>query len=564
MAYDSELEEVFETLLGLFRFSPTDHQYKALYQFAAFYTHKDAGKVFILKGTAGTGKTTLIQVMSRFLGKSNHDVVMLAPTGRAAKVITSKTRKYASTIHRHIFENLELPSGRMLFERKSNQDAQGTWYIVDEASMVGDQDGGFDPVSGITNPSLLGELFTYVFAHREDTRLVLVGDPAQLPPIGSENSPALNEIYLKQKFNYNILKASLTEVKRQALESGILAGATLLRASLDAESGVPPCLADLGPDVQVLESGSDALEMYITEYSKESMDEIVMISYSNSMAVQINKAVRARMYDEPGPVTEGDLLMIVKNNYSFAHRKMPFIANGEMCRVVKVFRETEEVVYGCRFCSVILAFEDLKGETVEIECKIFLDLLESKDPMISRDKIQNIISGIRTSSEKKVNEKKDPYLNALQVKFGYCVTGHKSQGGQWKKVILVFEPRYPQVSMKEYLRWSYTVFTRAEEKLYMLNCPFLEPMSLPTLQETPRFVFKEVLLSEDNFDAEDLHLLKRYGRQMIDLLNGKISADTEARKHMIRVANAEADPETEAELALINYLEVYEENLKTP
>jgi hypothetical protein len=282
------------------------------------------------------------------------------------------------------------------------------------------------------------------------------------------------------------------------------------------------------------------------------------------MAVQINKAVRARMYDEPGPVTEGDLLMVVKNNYSFAHRKMPFIANGEMCRVVKVFRETEEVVYGCRFCSVILAFEDLKGETVEIECKIFLDLLESKDPMISRDKIQNIISGIRTSSEKKVNEKKDPYLNALQVKFGYCVTGHKSQGGQWKKVILVFEPRYPQVSMKEYLRWSYTVFTRAEDKLYMLNCPFLEPMPLPALQETPRFVFTEALLTEDNFDAEDLHLLKRYGRQMIDLLNGKISADTEARKHMIRVANAEADPETEAELALINYLEVYEENLKTP
>lgn len=468
---DDFRRELIARLLGQQDISLTEGQEAALAVFQRFASTDDARGVFLLTGSAGTGKTFLINLCTAYLRKNGWHVVLLAPTGRAAKVITRRTQRPAYTIHHHIYETAEDLYGGLSFALRKNKEKKRTVYIVDEASMIGDQ------TDGSTRQGLLLDLLDYAFDSEEAHKLMLVGDPVQLPPVGHQNSPALDADYLRYKGKTDLYAAHLDEVKRQEASSGLLENAMRLRDAYLAGGDPPPELLSTR-DVQQMESAWDAIETYLGYYREGDPDRVLFITYSNFRAVKVNEAIRAQLFHyEKALLLPSDLLMVVRNNYAWGDEKIPFIANGEMCTVREVDPGSYEEKYGLKWMDAELEFFDVQLQPQRIPCKVILDLLDSKLPQVDATTLREVVQARARVYEglppRQAFEllQKDPYANALQVKYGYAVTGHKAQGGQWGQVIVGFEPDYGN-DPQNYLRWAYTTLTRAEERVFLLDCPF--------------------------------------------------------------------------------------------
>lgn len=444
----------------------TDDQQAAFREFREFLQAGVPRSAFLLTGSAGTGKTFLINLLSKDLKQKGYEVILLAPTGRAAKVITRRTKRLAYTIHHHIYAPIEA-AGDVYFRLKENKAAARTVYIVDEGSMIGD-DGGV---------GVLRDLCSFVYGNEPDRKLILVGDPVQLPPVGLKESPALNPQVLTKEADVVVWHAHLTEVKRQLHDSEILENAVHIRDAYLA--GEPESLVlEPGREVQVLENGYEGVEIFLGYYREGDPDRVVFITYSNWQATKVNQAIRHAIHGEPELLAVGDQVMVVRNNYRWGDpKKLPFLANGEMGIVRQVYPESREERYGLQWMDAEVEFADKFGEPFLISCKLILSLLEAKEPQVD-SATMNVIARARQEeyrdlaySQAQAMLLQDPYIHGLQIKYGYAITGHKSQGGQWENVIIGFEPDYGKDPMA-YLRWSYTVFTRAESRVFLLSCPF--------------------------------------------------------------------------------------------
>jgi exodeoxyribonuclease-5 len=446
-------------------FEPTFQQRKLVESLSEFLL-SSPDKIFLLKGYAGTGKTSVISALIRALHELKQSVVLLAPTGRAAKVLSSYSGYPAYTIHKKIYRQHVVGDEMSQFSLGINMHKH-TLFIVDEASMI--------TTSGERNfgtGDLLGDLLSFVYGS-EGCRLLLIGDVAQLPPVGQMYSPALDNSYLGG-YGFHVKDFLLTEVFRQADDSGILKNATYLRTLLtDEQVGAFPVFETNFPDI-VRVSGEDLIEEISSAYSRDGMDETIIVSRSNKRANIFNNGVRNRILYREEELSTGDLLMVVRNNYFWAKStagKLDFIANGDVAEVKRVRRVHE--MYDFRFADVELYFPDYE---VEMDAKILLDVLQSESASLNSEdsnklflSVQEDYMDIRNKKERLKKMREDPYLNALQVKFAYSVTCHKAQGGQWKNVFIDKGYVTEEMVDMEYLRWLYTAVTRASERLYLIN-----------------------------------------------------------------------------------------------
>lgn len=446
------------------KYAPTAGQTHLANAVTRFLFSEKDRLTFVLKGYAGTGKTTFISALVKVLPSINFKTVMLAPTGRAAKVMQVYAGRMASTIHRHIYEAVTIPGGGVHFKLAKNKH-RNTVFLVDEASMIG-ADGA---LSG--GNDLLDDLANYVF-EGHNCRLVLVGDTAQLPPVGSPISPALDIGYLRRALGLTAGHVELTEVVRQAKGSGILANATKLREALTAEKFSMPKF-DLGlPDVRRI-GGYELQDELEDAYGKYGMEGTVFICRSNKSANMFGQQVRSRILFHEEQLAAGELLMVVKNNYTWlkADGRPELIANGDMLHVNKLLGEEHK--YGFHFMDAELTLGD--GER-SFEAKLMLDSIMAEGPSVPRSKMQELYTalelkyqGIQNRGERKRKIFEDDYYNALQVKMAYAVTCHKAQGGQWPTVFIDQGYLTEEMLDAEYLRWLYTAFTRATEKVYLVN-----------------------------------------------------------------------------------------------
>jgi exodeoxyribonuclease-5 len=557
--YLDTAEGLTEHLLDRFRFSPTAHQYQAFHVFAQYYLSTRFRSVYLLKGSAGTGKTSLIATLSGFFKDLNRPVVMMAPTGRAAKVISKKTKALAKTLHRHIYITEKTSSG-VYFHRAENRDHPDTVYVIDEASMLGEE-------GGMNN--LLRDVIEFVMGAHTNAMLIITGDEAQLPPVGSDVSPALDADHLKRVYQLEVYEVRMRDVKRQALESAVLLNANKLRMALGFEDPKVRLFVN-GDDVRILEHKGEALEEYSMRFDSKRQDKIVLITFSNYWANIFNKAYRASLYEDVSMPQIQDRIMVVKNNYAWSNQDMPFLANGETGIIQKLYMNTLENRYGLQWIDADIEFENLAGTPVEMKGKVILTLLDSPDASLSHETFQKVVKGRKKDAAAEKAEgvyiDKDPYINALQIKYAYAITGHKSQGGQWEEVIIAFEPMYPHVSIHEYVRWSYTAITRAERRVYLLQCPFIDTEDAEEVCYRNNFVFNpDVLQSQGNFSDAERAYLEQFGPSLIRLLNGQIPANTAERKRMIQIVNKELEAHDLQGLALRKYideLEKYEAKLR--
>jgi exodeoxyribonuclease-5 len=460
-------EDVYGLLLSSFGLSPTKGQDTVLRHLAAFLLSTKPHPAYILRGYAGTGKTTLVTALVKTLPEIGMDYVLMAPTGRAAKVMAGYTRKQASTIHKKIYQVQAFPDGSLRMVRGQNKH-KDTLFIVDEASMIGEE-------REFGTKSLLDDLLAYVFSG-ERCRLLLIGDTAQLPPVGNDESPALDLDYLQSQFPLTIATFELTEVKRQALQSGILSNATHLRELLleDQLEYEPPIFDLHFDDIHRIDPETFE-EMLYRAFDAEHSNDSVIVCKSNKRANLFNQAIRSRILNIEGEIATGDKLMIVKNNYFWAdgNREISFIANGDMAEIQKIAHYEE--LYGFRFADVELSFTDYP-DAPNLDVKILLDTLNSDSASLSeedqkrlRQAIEADYMDIPNKKERYKAMKQNPWFNALQVKFAYALTCHKTQGGQWKNVFVDSSLNLKDVLEKEDLRWLYTALTRAQERLYFVN-----------------------------------------------------------------------------------------------
>lgn len=461
-------DEVYRMLNRSFGFEPTEGQATALRHLTAFLLSQKKNPTYILRGYAGTGKTSLVTAIVKTLPVLGMQFVLMAPTGRAAKVISNYTGQFASTIHKRIYKALALPDGSIHIGRAENT-FKNALFIVDEASMIGDQ-------HDFGSKSLLDDLLSYVFSG-ENCRLLLIGDTAQLPPVGSIESPALDQEYLQSEFPLTIASFELTEVMRQALESGILYNATHIRQLLvQQQIQYPLQIFNIKDFKDTLKIESETFEELLFQaFESEHDNESVIVCKSNKRARLFNQAIRSRILNIEGEIATGDKLMVVKNNYYWAdgNKEISFIANGDIAEIQKIGRYEE--MYGSRFANVVLAFPDYP-EAPHIEAKIILDTLNSdsaslseKESMRLRQAIEEDYMDIPNRRERYKEMEKNPWFNALQVKFAYALTCHKTQGGQWKNVFIDSSLNLKEALEEEDLRWLYTAITRAQEKVYFVN-----------------------------------------------------------------------------------------------
>jgi exodeoxyribonuclease-5 len=448
-------------------FDPTEDQQYAIYALERFLSSKKNNCTLILKGYAGTGKTTLVATLNKYLDQFNIKTVSLAPTGRAAKVLSKYSGKRATTIHKHIYTRVPLDHGGWFFELKENK-SYNTVFIVDEASMIGGEESdGLRP-----GKSLMEDLFTYVF-ERKGCKLLFVGDEAQLPPVGLSESPALDVQYLLDYYGGTIAGVKLTEVVRQASQSAILSNATHVRDSLanhDWNIKLTP-----SSDV-VFVSGNEFMETFETQLDRLGKEEVVFITKSNKTANLINEQIRRTILWREDQLEVGDFLMVVKNNYYWMEtikRKNDFIANGETMEVVAI--DKFESKYGFNFATAWVKLLD-GTEEIEMEVKLWIDALTVEGPSMPDKAYQQLLSAIKAEDvlkEKEGNQAsifaKNEYLQALQVKFAYALTCHKSQGGQWNSVFVEHGYVTEEMVNDEWLRWLYTAITRATKTLYLVN-----------------------------------------------------------------------------------------------
>ena len=460
--------ELYGNLVQSFGFEPTDGQATVLYHLAAFLLSEKENPTYILRGYAGTGKTSLVKTLVRTLPKIGMKYILLAPTGRAAKVLSSYTGQNASTIHRRIYQAKSYPDGSFRITRGENKSVN-TLFIVDEASMIGEQ-------REFGGKSLLDDLLAYVFTG-EHCRLLLIGDTAQLPPVESNESPALDCDYLKSQFPITAATYELTEVKRQALESGILYNATNIRQLLKEnrfEYTLP--IFEIGhfDDTKKIEPETFE-ELLYKMFSDNVANEAVIVCKSNKRANMFNQAIRGRILNIEGEIATSDRLMVVKNNYYWANGNdvISFIANGDMAEIRKIKRFEE--MYGFRFADVELSFVDYPDQP-NIEAKILLETLNSESASLTEEESRRLFAAIEEDymdipnrRERYKEMRKNPWFNALQVKFAYALTCHKTQGGQWNTVFIDSAFNQKDELETEDLRWIYTALTRAQERVYFVN-----------------------------------------------------------------------------------------------
>lgn len=461
---------IHKELLKNLGLEPTPGQRDMLTELSGYIAASSAEDIFLVKGYAGTGKTTLINALVLTLEHFKHQFVLLAPTGRAAKILTSYTRKQAYTIHKKIYRQKSAQDGMGSFVLDRNLH-KNAFFIVDEASMIGDS---ANENNQFGSGDLLGDLKMYV-ENGNNCRLVLIGDTAQLPPVGLDISPALNPEVLK-RMGFVPKQVILTDVVRQALGSGILFNATDLRKRI-AENNTdnPDIILEGFNDIERV-GGVELINEIENCYSKYGEGETIVISRSNKRANRFNEGIRNQILWREEEISIGDLLMVVKNNYFWVspEENLDFIANGDIVRL-KAIRKFQSL-HGYRYADVNLEFPDYGNMT--LDARIMIDTLRIDTASLpvsqQRELFQTILEDYPDEENQKKRMKKvmeDPYFNALQVKFAYAVTCHKAQGGQWKAVFV--DPGFFRDGMMnvEYLRWLYTAFTRATEKLYLVNFP---------------------------------------------------------------------------------------------
>ena len=463
-------EDLFRQLIRAFSFEPTTGQQTVIRHLSAFLLSAKHHPAYLLKGYAGTGKTTLVTTLVSVLPQIGKRYVLLAPTGRAAKVLQNYTGKPASTIHRKLYQRVALADGTVQVRRVLNK-YRDTVFIVDEASMIGT--GGSDR-SFVSKNGLLDDLIDYV-TEGENCRLLLIGDQAQLPPVGTDESPALNFDGLKFSYSLTIASFELTEVMRQSLESGILFNATRLRQQLQAEEITLPFfkLAAFADIEQVVPELFE--ELLQDAFGSRDYTESVIVCRSNKRANLFNQAVRARILGMEGELASGDLLMVVKNNYFWLDQQdtSGFIANGDILTVQRINRF--EDMYGKHFADVDVRLVDYP-ESPQLSVKIMLDTLMLETPSLSEvafsefsAEVEADYADIPSRRKRYAMMKTNPYFNALQVKFAYALTCHKTQGGQWPKVFVESGLSPDMEPDHQYVRWLYTAVTRATQKLYLVN-----------------------------------------------------------------------------------------------
>ena len=475
-------DELIYRIRERFGFEPTMEQERALEVFAQFMTDRAEHVVMILRGSAGTGKTTLAGAMVRALGALNQKLMLLAPTGRAAKVFSLYSGHAAYTIHRKIYR--QKSAGDLSSFSLNDNLNKDTLFIVDEASMISNLGLG---EMAFGSGCLLDDLMQFVY-NGQNCRLLLIGDKAQLPPVGEEESPALSASMLRG-YGMEVYECDLNQVLRQSEDSGILWNATRIRSQ---ETGVgrlllPQIRLKGFADIQVV-PGDELIESLSSSYSRVGMDETMVITRSNKRANIYNQGIRNMVLEREDELCRGDLLMIVKNNYYWVKEtgvrregekesgemSLEFIANGDRAVLMKV-RHVQEL-YGFRFAEATMTFPDY--DDYELTAVVILDSLTTEAPSLTREQQEQLYnavledySDIPRKADRVEKLKNDRFYNALQVKFAYAVTCHKAQGGQWAHIYLDQGYMTDDMLTPDYIHWLYTAFTRATEKLYLVNWP---------------------------------------------------------------------------------------------
>jgi len=450
---------------------PTSGQELAMLKMTDFLYKKEPKQLFVLKGYAGTGKTTLISALVRVFGNLKKRTVLLAPTGRAAKVFTSYSGDKASTIHKHIYKVTQ-KEGFVKIKRKPNESIN-TLYIVDEASMISCENNAGELFG---TRELLTDLIEYVF-EGANNKLLFIGDNAQLPPVLSDESPALNLDFLTTAFNLHISTCQLTDVVRQAVDSGILHNATLLRNVLKKNKFKLP-LFSLSSFEDIQRIGSQELEDELNRlYAHYDTEDVAVITRSNKRAYIFNKEIRNRIFCRENRLATGDFLMAVKNNYYWIDElsEVGFIANGDLMEVMSITKTQE--LYGFTFMNIRARLCDYPNYP-DVDFKIILESLETEGPSMNSEQMKQLYQEIAKDYEDIPNKrtrflkiKSNPFLNAVQVKYSYSLTCHKTQGGQWKVVLVDLGFFTEEKLDKEFIRWLYTAVTRATEQVYLINFP---------------------------------------------------------------------------------------------
>jgi exodeoxyribonuclease-5 len=445
----------------------TSEQQVFLQKLDDFFQPSKNKTAFILRGYAGTGKTLMVSSLVKIASKIGYKVALLAPTGRAAKVLSGYAKKRASTIHRKIYQQIDTKGGNFVFKRVKNS-STNTIYIVDEASMISD-----NAVFG--SKSLLDDLISYVFENIDaENKLLLVGDVAQLPPVGETLSVALDKDYMAHKYGLEITFQEFTQVMRQEQNSGILYNATLIRDCIRKQEVTLSMRTKGYKDFYKMTSErlEDGLRY---AYDKFGIEDTIVVCRSNKSANNFNQYIRRTIRFAESEIEAGDYLMIVKNNYFVLadNGQEGFLANGDFVEVLKIRNEEEE--YGLRFATMELRLIDYP-DAPSFEAKVILNTLYTEHPSMPAEEYDKLYKNISESyayitQQRKRQEalKNDPYLNALQVKFAYAITCHKSQGGQWKAVFVEQGFMTEEMVDTEFLRWLYTAITRAEKELFLVN-----------------------------------------------------------------------------------------------
>ena len=503
------IDELKYKILQQFGFPPTQEQAHALEVFAEFLTDRDPHAVMILRGSAGTGKTTLSGAIVRTLKEIRQKVMLLAPTGRAAKVFSLNSGSPAYTIHRRIYREKSFSGVEGLFNLNDNLYTD-TLFMVDEASMIANMGlGGMSFGSGC----LLDDLVHFVYQGRND-RLLLIGDKAQLPPVGEEESPALHAAML-EGYGLKVYECDLNEVLRQSEESGILYNATMIRQMIthDDITQLPKIHFAGYSDIKPM-PGAELIEALADSYHHVGLDDTIVVTRSNKRANIFNQGIRNMVLDREEELSQGDILMIVKNNYYWMEEERKkikekeieerrvksegtesgtathkvqsskfqvqsndipaFLANGDRAKVLKVRRRID--LYGFRFATLLLQFPDY--DNYELEATVLLDTLTSEAPALTHEQqeqlfhqIEEDYQDIPLKADRMKAIRQDQFFNALQVKFAYAVTCHKAQGGQWAHVYVDQGYMTDDMLNPDYIHWLYTAFTRATEMLYLVNWP---------------------------------------------------------------------------------------------
>ena len=465
------------SILQTFGLPPTMEQEHALDVFSAFMLDRQEHTVMILRGSAGTGKTTLAGAIVRALSRLGQKLVLLAPTGRAAKVFSLNAGYAAYTIHRRIYR--QKSAGDLSNFTLNDNLNRNTLFIVDEASMIANE--GYME-SSFGSGRLLDDLMQFVY-NGMNCRLMFIGDKAQLPPVGEQESPALMASVLRG-YGMEVYECDLNQVLRQSEDSGILWNATRIRnfsLSHLLTSSLPQVRLSGFADIQVV-PGDELIESLATSYSRVGMDETIVVTRSNKRANIYNQGIRNTVLDREEELCRGDQLMIVKNNYYWSQESgdrsretgVEFIANGDVAVVQRVRHVHEQ--YGFRFAEVTMIFPDY--DDYELTATVILDSLTTEAPALTREQQQQLFeavfedySWVVNKAERMKKLKTDPYYNALQIKFAYAVTCHKAQGGQWAHVYLDQGYMTDDMLTPDYIHWLYTAFTRATEKLFLVNWP---------------------------------------------------------------------------------------------